>query len=129
MRGWGVRCGLAALVLLFGCATGTEHFGSPLRTDRVPQIEVGKTTRAEVISLLGPPVRDPHADKGADRGDAEPEPVDRALYWQYREHHERFASVILVTYYFQETLTDTLMVVFDDRDVVQAIALEQETGK
>ena len=117
-----------ALVVLVGCATGTERFGSPLPADRVPQLEVGRTTRAEALTLLGPPVRDPHADKGADRGDAEPEPVDRALYWQYREHHERFASVILFTYYFQETLTDTLMVVFDEHDVVSAVALERETG-
>jgi hypothetical protein len=123
------HAGALALALLSGCATGTEHFGNPLPADRIPQIEVGRSTRAEVVTLLGPPVRDPHADKGADRGDAAPEPVDRALYWQYREHHERFASVILLTYYFQETLTDTLMVLFDQHDVVEAVALERETGK
>jgi hypothetical protein len=125
-----VRTGwVLALALLVGCATGTEHYGRPIAADRIPQIEVGRTTRAEVLALLGPPVRDPHADKGADKGDEAPEPVDRALYWQYREHHERFASVILFTYYFQETLTDTLMVVFDDRNVVEAVAVEQETGR
>ena len=119
-----------ALALLVGCATGTERIGRPIPADRVPQIEVGRTTRAEVLTLLGPPIRDPHVrdrDK-SESGEPAPEPVDRALYWEYREHHELFASAILLTYFSQETLTDTLMVVFDEHNVVEAVALEQETG-
>jgi hypothetical protein len=119
---------LAALTLLVACATGTERFGRPIPTDPIAQIEVGRSTRAQVLTLLGPPARD-HEDEDSDRADAAREPVDRALYWQYRERHELFATAILFTYFSQETLTDTLMVVFDERDVVEAVALEQETRR
>jgi len=121
---------LWALALLVGCATGTERIGRPIPADRVPQIEVGRSTRSEVLALLGPPIRDPHeGDRNrSESGEIEPETVDRALYWEYQEHHELFASAILLTYFSQETLTDTLMVVFDERNIVEAVALEQETG-
>jgi len=113
--------------LLFGCAIGTERFGRPLPTDRIAQIAVGRSTRSEVLELLGPPVRDPHQRQDVDSESAKREPVERALYWTYSERHERFASAILYTYFSQDTLTDTLMIVFDELDKVEVVALEQET--
>ncbi len=120
---------LTAAALLSGCATGTEQFGRPIPSDRITQIEVGRSTRAEVLTLLGPPVRDPGSKKGQGHRSEVPEPVEGALYWEYSERHERFGTAILFTYFSQETLTDTLMVVFDARNVVEAVAFEQETRR
>jgi hypothetical protein len=122
-------CALVAALLLFGCATGMERYGRPFQSDRIAQIEPGVTTRAEVLGLLGPPVRDPRNRRDAEADDVAPEPIERALYWEYRERRERFGSAILFTYFSQETLTDSLMVVFDENDVVQIVAVEQETNR
>ena len=123
------RCSVlpVAAAILLGCATGRERFGRPIATERLAQIEVGRSTRSEVLALLGPPLRDPHEKKGDASADEEREPVERALYWEYSERHELFGSAILFTYYSQETLTDTLMVVFDERNVVEVVAFERET--
>ena len=120
-------CLLATVTLLSGCATGIERFGRPLPTDRIEQIRVGRSTRAEVLALLGAPVRDPHEAKRGESEGAQREVLERALYWEYSERHERFGSAILYTYFSQETLTDTLMVVFDAKGVVEVVALERET--
>ena len=123
------RCSVlpVAVAILLGCATGRERFGRPIASERLAQIEVGRSTRSEVLALLGPPLRDPHEKKRAASEDEEREPVERALYWEYSERHELFGSAILYTYYSQDTLTDTLMVVFDERNVVEAVAFERET--
>lgn len=108
-----------------GCAMGTERFGRPLLEEQIAQIQVGRSTRAEVLALLGPPVRDPH-ERDAENG-VERAPNERALYWEYSERRERFATAILYTFFSQETLVDSLMVTFDDRGVVEVVAFERET--
>jgi len=114
-----------AIVATMACAMGVERFGRPIPIDRVERIEVGRSTRGEVLALLGPPVQDPRPRES--NGGAPEEPTDRALFWEYRERHERFGTVILYTYFSQNNLSDTLMVSFDERDVVSSIALERET--
>jgi hypothetical protein len=108
---------------------GTERFGRPLLEDRIAQIEPGRTTRAQVLALLGPPVREPRP-KGTDGREASSEePPEDALHWEYKERRERFATALLYTYFSQETLTDSLMIVFDERDIVEVVAIERETKR
>ena len=118
---------LAGLLLLCSCATGIERFGRPLLADRIGQITPGQSSRAEVLALLGPPVRDPHAKKNGDLDEPERESIERALYWEYSERRETFATAILYTFFSQETLTDSLMIVFDEHDVAQIVSFERET--
>jgi hypothetical protein len=118
-----------SIALLSGCAMGTERFGRPLLDDRIAQIEPGRTTRAQVLALLGPPVREPRVRAKDEREASAAEPIERALYWEYKERRERFATAILYTYFSQETLTDSLMIVFDPRDVVEVVAIERETRR
>jgi hypothetical protein len=115
----------AVITATTACAMGVERFGRPISLDRLDRIEVGRSTRSEVLALLGPPVQD--ARPRESNGGALEEPSDRALFWEYRERYERFGTLILYTYFSQHTLSDTLMVVFDERDVVSGIALERET--
>jgi hypothetical protein len=49
---------LSAVVLSSGCvAVSKEYTGNPISEDKIAQIEVGKTTRAEVLELFGSPLR------------------------------------------------------------------------
>ena len=45
----------AALALLGGCYFGKKNEDRPWSVDAVKKIEVGKTTKAQVLQILGPP--------------------------------------------------------------------------
>jgi hypothetical protein len=119
--------GLALLLgTVLGCASGVERFGVPIPAKRVAQIEMGRTTRAEVLSLLGPPT---FGSGFSSLPDEKPpklvlDPGEKILLWEYQERRERFATVILYTFFSQWTLTDMI----DARDVVSHVALGHETG-
>jgi hypothetical protein len=120
-----------AMALALSCATGVERFGAPIPADRVDQIVAGRSTRNDVLSLLGPPTFDsrvlPPGDEDSPR--VVPEPREEVLLWEYRERRERFATVILYTFFSQKTLTDTVMVLIDDQGVVSHVAVGRETNR
>jgi hypothetical protein len=117
--------------MALSCATGIERFGSPISADRVNQIDVGRSTRNDVLSLLGPPTFRsrvlPLADEDTPQISAAPR--EEVLLWEYRERHERFATVLLYTFFSQRTLTDTVMVLIDDQGVVSHVAFGRETDQ
>ena len=51
----GSLASLPALMLLSGCYFGKTKDDRPWEADRIARIQAGKTTKAEVLSLLGPP--------------------------------------------------------------------------
>lgn len=124
------RAGLTVmLVFLSSCATGVERFGVPIAGNRVAGVEIGRSTRADVLSLLGPPTFDSSLGRptGEEPQELRPKRGETVFLWEYRERHEQFGTLLLYTFFSQRTLTDTLMVVIDERGVVSHVALRRET--
>lgn len=123
--------GSAVTFCLIACATGVERFGTPLPMAEVSRIEPGHTTRSEVLAWLGPPAE--RIDGGrVSEDEGRPAIVPRAgeeiLLWRYQERHEIFGTALLYTRFSQRTLTDTVMIVLDERGVVSHVASQRQTG-
>ena len=123
-------------VWLAGCAIGTQRFGRPIDAGRIANIQVGVSTKADVLRDFGPPSSystlpvvpsQPEASLlGEDllaRGEAE----TRLFVYEYREDHENFFTILLFTRFRREVLSDRLMVFFDPGDVVRYVAFSRET--
>lgn len=130
-----VVLGLAGTAGLLGCATGIERFGTPIPFERVAQIEPGRSTRAEILTLFGPPTASslylPDKALPEEAGNAPLAAVragEEVLLWEYQERHERFGTALLYTYFSHRTLTDTLLVVLDANGVVSHAAFGLQTG-
>jgi outer membrane protein assembly factor BamE (lipoprotein component of BamABCDE complex) len=48
---------LIPLALLSACAAATHDIGRPVDAQAAQQLEVGKSTEADVLALLGPPLK------------------------------------------------------------------------
>jgi hypothetical protein len=122
------------IVLFGGCALGTQRFGRVIDTGRIASLEVGVSTKADVLRLFGPPTFTPRPSAVAPEeraaggsepaGDADPE----VFVYEYREDRESFFTVLLYTRFRREVVADRLAVFFDARDVVRYVAFAQETG-
>jgi hypothetical protein len=120
---------------LAGCAIGTQRFGRPIDASRVGEIQVGVSTKAEVLRDFGPPssyaalpvvpAPDGAAAGGERLADGEPEP--RVFVYEYREDRENFFTVLLFTRFRREVMSDRLMVFFDEADLVRYVAFSRET--
>jgi hypothetical protein len=134
---------VAILAALPGCVTGGERYGRVIDPALVARVEVGVTGKQQVLDLFGPPTvvsptvegdtllaegNFPTPDLALDPGLGST-PRDEDVYtYQYREENEVFLSLALIyTYYSREVLTDTLMVVFDEADVVKYLAFTRQT--
>lgn len=137
---------LAATLAAAGCVSGTQREGRVIAAAGVGEIKIGKTTRQQVLDLFGPPtafrsdveledadIREKYNKKtGADRPIVHAGPSEDVYVYEYWEDHESFISAILIyTWYRRTRYTDTLMVVFDEKDVVKnfAFTLQTDTGK
>jgi len=125
-----------------GCALGTQRFGREIDESRISSLEVGVSTKADVLAVFGPPTAYSHLPVADDeeerrkrereRGhelEPEPEPPPDAFVYQYREDRESFFTVLLFTRFRREVLTDRLIVFFDEQEVVRHLAFERETGE
>jgi hypothetical protein len=133
---------LAALLLigavaLSGCAISAQRFGRPIDAERIATIQVGVSTKADVLREFGPPSaysalpavpspQDPSVT-GADDLLARAEAESRMFVYEYREDRENFLTVILFTRFRREVVSDRLMVFFDERDVVRYVAFSRQT--
>jgi hypothetical protein len=119
--------------LAAGCALGTQRFGRAIDTGRIASIEVGVSSKADVLRLFGPPTaysRLPVVAGPVEAGfEAEPpdEPDPDVFVYEYREDRESFFTAILYTRFRRQVLADRLMVFFDAKDVVRYVAFAQET--
>lgn len=117
-----------------GCALGTQRFGREIDTARIASLEVGKSTKADVLGLFGPPTaysRLPAVaavDATAQAADPPGEPDANVFVYEYREDRESFFTALLFTRFRREVLADRLMVFFDAGDVVRYVAFAKETG-
>ena len=132
-----------ALLLLFGavaatgCAVSTQRFGRPIDASRIASVVVGTSTKADVLREFGPPSaysalpvvpsrQDPSVT-GADDLLARAEAESRMFVYEYREDRENFLTVILLTRFRREVVSDRLMVFFDEGDVVRYVAFSKQT--
>ena len=126
--------GVLGTVLLGGCALGTQRFGRAIDTGRIASLEVGVSTKADVLRLFGPPTATSRlpvvaaAESAALGPDAPSEPDPDVFVYEYREDRETFFTAILFTRFRREVLSDRLMVFFDAQDRVRYVAFAQETG-
>ena len=128
---------LIGAVAVTGCAISTQRFGRPIDASRIANIAVGTSTKADVLREFGPPSaysalpvvpspRDPSVTGGEDllaRAEAE----SRMFVYEYREDRENFLTIILLTRFRREVVSDRLMVFFDERDVVHYVAFSKQT--
>jgi hypothetical protein len=132
----------AVLVLLgaawlCGCAISTQRFGRPIDADRIASIQVGTSTKADVLREFGPPsaysalpvvpARQDPSVTGTDDLLARAEAESRMFVYEYREDRENFLTIILFTRFRREVVSDRLMVFFDERDVVRYVAFSRQT--
>lgn len=132
-----LRAALAvgAAVSLAGCAIGTQRFGRPIDAERIAQIQVGVSSKADVLRDFGPPssysalpVVPSEQESSAGEGPlARAERESRVFVYEYREDRENFFTVLLFTRFRREVLSDRLMVFFDPGDVVRYVAFSRET--
>ena len=97
------------VALMSGCATmkGNKKFES-----RYNQIQKGVTTRADVISLLGKPLRIDHPDEGH----------TILIYEKYKIYGEHWYSI------FKKIDTDRLSVFIGSDDIVSEYKVDYMTG-
>jgi len=127
---------LIGAVGLSACAIGTQRFGRPIDASRIPNVEVGVSTKADVLRDFGPPnsysalpvVPSPPEDSAAGKNVlASAEAESRVFVYEYREDSENFFTVLLFTRFRREVLSDRLMVFLDPNDVVRYVAFSRET--
>lgn len=121
---------LAALVM--ACAIGSQQIGRPIDASQIARIQVGRSNKADVLRLFGPPssysrlpahVAEPD---GVLLGEEEAQAADVFVY-EYREDRERFLTLLLYTHFRRDVLTDVLVVFFDADDVVRYLAFAKQT--
>jgi hypothetical protein len=128
---------LAALAATVGCASGTQYTGRSIAAERVGEIAVGSSNKADVLEIFGPPTyysRLPPVPLFGPAGEvlwwsgaADEDPPDVFVY-EFREDHESFFTVILFTRFRRVVSSDVLVVFFDDDDVVEYVSFAGETG-
>ena len=122
---------------LCGCAISTQRFGRPIDASRIASVVAGTSTKADVLREFGPPsaysalpvvpARQDPSVTGADDLLARAEAESRMFVYEYREDRENFLTVILLTRFRREVVSDRLMVFFDETDVVRYVAFSRQT--
>ena len=131
---------VACLSLGAGCAIGTQRYGNVLDARLIPQVQVGTSTKQDVLDLFGPPT---NYSRVAGTGDMTLKTTDQewqasfpietakaaedVFTYEYREEPETFFSLLLFTYFSRDVYTDRLMVFFDTKDVVKYLAYAKQT--
>ena len=126
---------LPILLLSVGCVNiGREHEGNPIKVERLSEIKVGVTTKAQVTQIFGAPFRIDQSDvTGMTQtalsrfvGDQLTLKLDPALYnevYLYQQKHTKFFGlffILLFNYFSSDSRFDRLAIVFDNEDKVAA---------
>jgi len=141
---------LALLILMMvclsagsGCVIGRHYDGRQIDPKVVDQIQIGVTTKQQVLDLLGPPrvfsrvqlsdLADRLVARVAGSSDnvsvtLDPTLFDEAYLYEYRRENETFFTVVLLyTYFMRDRKSDELLIIFDQRDVVSHVAYAEGT--
>lgn len=120
--------------VLSGCVNvGRTSEGNPIRVNKIDEIKIGETSKAEITNWFGAPFRIEKSDvaglaeSALSRfvGDQLTLKLDPALYndvYLYQRRYTRsfFLALILFNYFSADTRFDRLAVVFDQGDLVVA---------
>jgi outer membrane protein assembly factor BamE (lipoprotein component of BamABCDE complex) len=113
---------VAMALLCTGCTIGRVYRGAPLRGDPTLLVE-GKSTKSDVLRLLGPPERITHQTDG-----------DAFVYAYDRQNfssitiQEPFTGQLVLKYNRLHHNRDLLVVLFDFGGTVRAVARESQTS-
>ncbi len=121
------------LLLLPGClfVGGSARFGAPVSREAAASIEPGRTTKAQLLALLGPPTEFKRPELGSVLVDDElrlsgvlatARRSENALTWQYDSVSSAGTALLLYNRMSSSTATDLLVVFFDEKDVVTSFA-------
>ena len=118
---------IAALLLVAclgaGCALTQTTDGTPLDADRIGQIVVGQSTRADVVRLLGTPEEIIYSN-------LEHDPLfERAFRYHRTKRRTTYFTVILFSASRADSNSDNLIVFFDDHGVVEDVGSRLDVDK
>lgn len=131
-----VTLALTAALLCTGCILGRTRDEVPIDPERVARIVPGKTTKREVVELLGAPtyvndriglklVGKPTGLDGDNVGPLVDElvrsPLDHSYTYEYSDTKSASLYLLVISFTNQETRRDRVVVFFDDRGVVSHI--------
>lgn len=118
------------------CITFSDRAGLPVRTENIPRVQEGVTTRGEVLALFGPPTGTFDTDLLATvtrmgetwQAPATPGRIDdEVLVWQEVEVAGRFVFVPVLFFWGSSEITSrTLAVFFDAHDIVRHVAFRED---
>lgn len=123
----------AAALLSSGCILGRTRDEVPIDPERVARIVPGKTTKREVVELLGAPtyvndriglrlVGKPAGLDGDNVGPLVDElvrsPLDHSYTYEYSDTKSASLYLLVISFTNQETRRDRVVVFFDDQGVV-----------
>ena len=113
-----LRVLLAALACCagLGCVLSQTTSGTPLDGVQIDAIEVGRSTRADVVAMLGAP------DDVINSKLAHDAQVERAFRYGRTRRKTTFFSMILFSTSRSDSNGDHLVVFFDDQGVVEDVA-------
>ena len=106
-----------------GCALTQTSDGTPLDPERVGQIVVGQSTRADVQRLLGTPDEIIYSN-------LEHDPLfERAFRYQRNRRRTTYFTLILFSASRADANSDNVIVFFDDRGVVEDVGSRLDVYK
>lgn len=113
-----LRILLAALACCagLGCVLSQTTSGTPLDGVQIDAIEVGRSTRADVVAMLGAPDDVIYSNLAHDAL------VERAFRYARTRRKTTFFSMILFSTSRSDSNGDHLVVFFDDQGVVEDVA-------
>ncbi len=133
---------LLAAPVISGCVMGRVYRDHPLDEQKIAAIQRGVTTKTEILQRFGPPqeidareltaIGVPFEQFLNRRGEKPPvESLVGARYFRYTYSRGNAFAIILVLFNYGDfdQKNDTLLVFFNNNDVVEDYAYERDTDK
>lgn len=112
---------LVSCALLSSCVLAQTTDGSSILADDASQITPGKSTRADVTRILGPPDEIVHSNR-------EHDPLLEKVYMYRRSKKKQTALFLLVFSTFRsDTKWDHVAVFFDSKGVVEHVGVKLDS--
>jgi len=113
------------MILTWGCTIGRVYLGSEIRSDPAEKVQVGHTTKSDILSIFGPPDRVTHQYDG-----------DIFVYAFLRKNSTKFAieepyitNMTFFTYTRIQEKKDHLVILFDKDGVVKNYGYQRGTSE
>jgi outer membrane protein assembly factor BamE (lipoprotein component of BamABCDE complex) len=111
------------MILTWGCTIGRVYIGSEIRNDPKEKVQVGLSTKSDILSIFGPPDRITHQYDG-----------DIFVYTYLRKNSAKFAieepyitNTTFFTYTRIQEKKDHLVILFDKSGVVKNYGYQRGT--